>query len=108
MPTRYDFKLTPENCTCAQFKIGDKVYVHPGEGSYSFKHYLRATIDDIGNCYIPNIPKCYLLRAFKQDLPGLYMFNIWDCDLIPRKDKSNKILPSIASKPNHLPSIFRG
>ena len=75
--------------TNTQYKVGDKVYVHPciGEESSFFKYYIRATITDLDERF------GYLLRAFKEDLPGIYMFNIWDVDLLPRSDKSNKLLP---------------
>lgn len=35
----------------------------------------------------------YHLRAFREDLPGIYMFNMWDKDLQPRIDKTKKPTP---------------
>jgi len=73
--------------TTNKFKPGDKVYVDPGKPADVFKNYVRATVTEI-------CPRWgYHLRAFEKDLPGIYMFNIWDKDLIPRTDKRNKKLP---------------
>ena len=74
--------------TNQKFKVGDKVHVDPGEYTRAFKHYIRATITEIDEV-------CgYRLRAFQQDLPGIYMFNIWDKDLSPRTGRSRKYLSS--------------
>ena len=43
--------------------------------------YIRAIITEIDNTGWG-----YQLRAFQQDLPGIYMYNVWDVDLIPRKN----------------------
>lgn len=76
--------------TTNQFQVGDKVYVDPGKPYCgTFKNYIRATITEAGD-----EKWGYHLRAFQQDLPGIYMFNIWDKDLLLRKDKSNKKLPT--------------
>lgn len=72
--------------TTEKFKVGDKVYVHPGRHSI-YKNCIRATITEINNDGYG-----YRLRAFEQDLPGIYMFNIWDKDLSPRTNKSHKRL----------------
>jgi len=72
--------------TTNKFKVGDKVYVKPGEFSL-IKDYIRATVTETGD------PKWgYHLRAFTQDLPGIFMFNMWDKDLIPRTGKKKKFL----------------
>lgn len=73
--------------TTKNFKVGDKVYVHPGRPTVAFTNYIRATVTEINGEW------GYHLRAFKQDLPGIFMFNIWDKDLLPRTNKSNKPLP---------------
>ena len=70
--------------TTNKFKVGDKVYVVPSEPTV-FKNCIRATVTETGD------PKWgYHLRAFEQDLPGIYMFNIWDKDLLYRTSKKNK------------------
>lgn len=71
--------------TNTKFKVGDKVYVYPGKYS-SFKFYIRATITDIDNTLYGG----YFLKAFEKDLPGIWMFNIYDRDLIIRYNKTNK------------------
>jgi hypothetical protein len=73
--------------TTDKFKVGDKVYVGSDSPNSVFKNYIRATITEIDKGKWG-----YHLRAFKQDLPGIYMFNIWDKDLLPRTDKANKPL----------------
>ena len=76
------FAVNDIQTTC-DFKVGDKVYVNPGNrvegGEEHFECYIRAKITGIDE------KQGYLLKAFKQDLPGVYMYNIWDKDLIPRK-----------------------
>src|SRR4051812_22296329 len=70
--------------TTTKFKVGDKVYVKPDESSI-FPNWIRATVTETGD------PKWgYHLRAFRQDLPGIYMFNIWDKDLLLRTSKAVK------------------
>jgi hypothetical protein len=69
------------------FKVGDKVYVEPDRPTRVFEHYIRATVTSVDE------KKGYELRAFKEDLPGIYMFNIWDRNLILRVGKSKKKLP---------------
>lgn len=73
--------------TTDKFKVGDKVYVDPGKPTFAFKNYIRATVTEV-----TTDGWGYHLRAFEQDLPGIYMFNIWDKDLLPRTNKSNKPL----------------
>ncbi len=70
--------------TNTKFKIGDKVYVHCGDfpGDPDTLH-IRATITGIDTHF-----NGYLLRAFQQDLPGIYMFNVHDDQLSVRADKS--------------------
>lgn len=75
--------------TTNNFKVGDKVYVRPSEHS-TFPNCIRATVTEVGD------PKWgYHLRAFRQDLPGIFMFNMWDKDLIPRIGKANKSAKSV-------------
>lgn len=71
--------------TTNKFKVGDKVYVNPGRFC-TCKNYIRATITEVTSDW------GYHLRTFVQDLPGLFMFNIWDKDLLPRTNKKNKPL----------------
>lgn len=71
--------------TTDKFKVGEKVYVVPGEPSI-LKTCIRATITEIDEKW------GYHLRAFKQDLPAIFLFNIWDKDLMPRTGKANKIV----------------
>lgn len=71
-----------------KFKVGDKVYVVPTTFT-SMKNCIRATITEVGTDEWG-----YRLRAFERDLPGIYMFNIWDKDLQPRVDKSNMPVPA--------------
>lgn len=76
--------------TTNNFKVGDKVYVKPSE-SCVFRDFIRATVTETGD------PKWgYHLRAFEQDLPAIFMFNMWDKDLIPRTSKKRKFLPDAA------------
>ena len=82
--------------TTSNFKVGDKVYVVPGRPTFAFTHYIRATITEVGQDGWG-----YRLRTFLKDLPGIYMFNIWDEDLLPRTDKSQKKLP-----PEFLPQTY--
>lgn len=74
--------LSPDRTT-NKFKVGDKVYVFSGKDPSS-DYVIRAIITSIEDS------SGYNLRAFKKDLPGIYMFNIWDYDLVPRT--SNKLL----------------
>ncbi len=67
--------------TTNNFKPGDKVYVLPSEPPDEDECYIRATITSIH----PELG--YMLRAFRKDLPGLYMGRIWDDRLILRKNK---------------------
>ena len=70
--------------TTKKFKVGDKVYVKSNE-SY-FRECIRARVTEVSE-------KGYHLRAFTQDLPGIYLFNIWDKDLIRRTNKKKYFLP---------------
>jgi hypothetical protein len=70
--------------TTNRFKVGDKVYVHPSSSFTLLENCIRATITDISE------NNGYLLRAFKQDLPGIYMFNVYDYQLELRVGKSIK------------------
>jgi len=74
--------------TTNNFKVGDKVYVVPLTHTL-MKNCIRATITEADN----NDGWGYRLRAFESDLPGIYMFNIWDKDLQPRIGKKNKPTP---------------
>lgn len=73
--------------TTNNFKVGDKVYVVPLTPTI-IPHCIRAVVTEISTDGWG-----YRLRAFRQDLPGIYMFNIWDKDLIPRVGKANKPTP---------------
>lgn len=72
--------------TTNNFKVGDRVYVVPLEDSRrsEFKNCIRAIVTEVGNDEWG-----YRLRAFRQDLPGIYMYNMWDKELIPRTGKEN-------------------
>lgn len=61
--------------TTKNFKVGDKVYVYEND------LIIRATIIKI----TPDLG--YMLKTFKQDLPGLWMGRIWDHHLTLRQDK---------------------
>lgn len=74
--------------TTKNFKVGDKVYVDPGKPTHAFENYIRGTITEISTDGWG-----YHLRAFEEDLPGIFMFNQWDYTLLPRTDKANKRLP---------------
>lgn len=74
--------------TTTKFKVDDKVYVVPLTFT-SFEYCIRATVTEVGDD-----GHGYRLRAFASDLPGIYMFNIWDKDLAPRTDKSQRRVPS--------------
>jgi hypothetical protein len=63
--------------TTDKFKVGDKVYVVSGWPCETY--HIRATVTEVSTDGWG-----YHLRAFRQDLPGLFLFNIWDKDLIPR------------------------
>lgn len=73
--------------TTNDFKVGDKVYVKPSEPAI-FRDFIRARVTEISTDGWG-----YHLRAFTQDLPGIFMFNQWDKDLIPRDSKKRKFLP---------------
>ena len=73
--------------TTKKFKVGDKVYVVPSTPT-TVKYCIRATITEIGKDGWG-----YRLRAFKSDLPSIYMFNAWDKDLQIRVNKSKKTTP---------------
>jgi hypothetical protein len=66
--------------TTNNFKIGDKVYLK------TESHYIRATITYKSQ-------KGYELKAFKKDTPNIHFVNIWDKDLIPRKNQLKKKMP---------------
>lgn len=72
--------------TTNNFKAGDKVHVLPSESSF-FPYCIRATVTGISE------KSGYDLRAFESDLPGIYMFNIWDKDLLPRVGKAKMPVP---------------
>ena len=67
--------------TTSKFQVGDKVHVLP-TGPTRMKTCIRATITEVGSDGWG-----YRLRAFKRDLPGIYLFNIWDFELVPRLDR---------------------
>lgn len=73
--------------TTKNFKVGDKVYVVPLTFT-TCKTCIRATVTKVNDNGLG-----YLLRAFESDLPGIYMFNMWDKDLVPRVGKKNKPTP---------------
>lgn len=68
--------------TTDKFKVGDKVYVVPTSET-PCDTCIRAVVTEVSTDGWG-----YHLRAFKSDLPGIYMFNIWDKDLVPRKNKT--------------------
>ena len=72
--------------TTNNFKVGDKVYVVPNHIT-TMKTCIRATVTEVDS------KRGYFLRAFESDLPGIYMFNIWDKDLEIRTSKKNKLTP---------------
>lgn len=72
-----------------KFKKGDWVYVCPERPVCSITHFIRAIITEDD----PDPEWGYRLRAFKQDLPGIWMFNIWDQDLMPRTSKAMLKIP---------------
>ncbi len=73
--------------TTNNFKVGDKVYVVPLTHTL-MENCIRARVTEIKDDRWG-----YRLRAFKSDLPGIYMFNMWDKDLQPRVDKKQKPIP---------------
>lgn len=73
--------------TTEKFKVGDKVYVVPLSPT-TIKNCIRAVVTEVGKDKWG-----YRLRAFRQDLPGIYMFNMWDKDLEPRTSRANKPTP---------------
>lgn len=70
-----------------KFKVGDKVYVVP-TGFTTFKYCIRAVVTEVNDDGWG-----YRLKAFLKDLPGVYMFNMWDKDLEPRVGKALKPVP---------------
>lgn len=73
--------------TTNKFKVGDKVYVVPVTHT-TFNYCIRATVTEVSTDKWG-----YHLRAFESDLPAIFMFNMWDKDLIPRTDKKRKLVP---------------
>ncbi len=73
--------------TTDKFKVGDKVYVVPLTHT-TIDTCIRATVTEVGTD-----DWGYRLRAFESDLPGIYMFNMWDKDLEPRVSKAKKPTP---------------
>lgn len=73
--------------TTEKFKVGDKVYVVPLQPTI-MPTCIRATVTEVGTDRWG-----YHLRAFESDLPGIYMFNMWDKDLEPRVGKKVKPTP---------------
>jgi len=73
--------------TTNNFKVGDKVYVVPVTYT-TFNYCIRATVTEVSTDKWG-----YDLRAFESDLPAIFMFNMWDKDLIPRTDKKRKLVP---------------
>lgn len=80
--------MNNEERTIERFNPGDKVYVVPTEFTF-FPNCIRATVTEKNDDGWG-----YRLRAFESDLPGIFMFNIWDKDLQPRESKANKPVPS--------------
>jgi hypothetical protein len=73
--------------TTKKFKVGDKVYVVPTTHT-TIPTCIRATVTEVNDDGWG-----YRLRAWESDLPGIYMFNIWDKDLEPRTSKKQKPTP---------------
>ncbi len=73
--------------TTKKFKVGDKVYVVPTDPTVC-ETCIRATVTEVNDDGWG-----YHLRAFRSDLPGLFLFNMWDKDLEPRTGKENKPTP---------------
>lgn len=73
--------------TTTKFKVGDKVYVVPLTHT-TMRTCIRAVVTEVGDDGWG-----YHLRAWECDLPGIYMFNIWDKDLEPRTSKKSKPVP---------------
>jgi hypothetical protein len=94
--------------TNENFKPGDHVYVIPDTNTRDYYrqhepnskktkeklHYIRATVTDLDENN-----QGYNLRAFAADCRGIYMFNQWDRDLIPREGKLKTLVPDDYSKP---------
>lgn len=72
--------------TTDKFKVGDKVYVVPLTPTM-MPTCIRAIVTEVDK------ERGYFLRAFTRDLPGIYMFNIWDKDLEIREGKAQKPTP---------------
>lgn len=68
--------------TTKNFKVGDKVYVVPLMPT-TIPTCIRARVEEVGTDGWG-----YRLRAFQSDLPGIFMFNMWDKDLKPRTSKA--------------------
>ena len=97
---RYDSK--PKEKTTTKFKVGDKVHVDSDGFAEYFGFHIRAIITEID-------PKLgYLLRAFQKDLPGIYMFNVWDCDLTPRTSGARKLWEATPAILQKLSAILGG
>lgn len=73
--------------TTKNFKVGDKVYVVP-TSSTIIPTCIRAIVTEVNDDGWG-----YRLRAWESDLPGIFMFNIWDKDLEPRTSKKQKPTP---------------
>jgi hypothetical protein len=73
--------------TTKKFKVGDKVHVVPTDKTL-IPYCIRATVTEVNDDGWG-----YRLRAFESDLPGIYMFNMWDKDLEPRVGKARKPTP---------------
>lgn len=73
--------------TSDKFKVGDKVHVVPLTPT-TMPYCIRAVVTEVDA-----EGRGYFLRAFSSDLPGIYMFNIWDKDLELRVGKARKPTP---------------
>ncbi len=73
--------------TTKNFKVGDKVYIVPLTTTF-FPNCVRATVMEVGDDGWG-----YRLRAFESDCPGIWMFDQWDKDLVPRTSKANRPVP---------------
>lgn len=63
------------------YKVGDNVHVRSDDPRST--HNIRAVVTKVTTNGLG-----YMLRAFQQDLPGIYMFNMWDRELVPRTGKA--------------------
>ena len=66
--------------TTLVFNVGDKVHVLSDDPRSTYN--IRAIVTEVSNDGWG-----YRLRAFLKDLPGIYMFNMWDQELVPRTGK---------------------